>query len=138
MKTDKEIKKLFKIIVIKPHIIKITFLKTSEKERENTRKTELIRDKILAILYKKPEMGFNILMDLTPMGVKATVSSGSKKIWKNLASNKQIKRISIVGDPESQVQPLELTLHLVAYFLTKNKISWFTGYSEAKKWLNLK
>ncbi|MCF6276727.1 MAG: hypothetical protein L3J07_02645 [Candidatus Magasanikbacteria bacterium] len=137
MKTDKEIKKLFKVVVVKPNLIKITFLKTSVDKKENTRKSKLIHDKIDSILNKKPDITFKIILDLRPMGSKANVSEKAKKIYTKVAKKDRIKKIAIIGDSDTQSEPLNLVLNLVSFFSTRNKVAWFSSYKEAKKWVHI-
>ncbi len=133
MKTDDELEKTFEVFVDATGLLNMVFLGAEYDDADNTRQAELARDKSLEIFKSDPKKVFDVIADTTPMLKKAYISKEARDVYINLAGNKQVGRVAIVGETDFQTVVLEFALSLMRAF--DKKITWFKHKEEALLWL---
>ncbi len=135
MTSDVDLKKTFTISADDAEgLLNMAFLIPEYDDESNTRQAELFRDECLRLLSLKPDKIYNCIVDITPMGKLGYVSKGGGEVYRDLAANKQINKIAIVGNTDFQNAILEFAFFLIKTF--NRRVSWFSSREEAVYWLN--
>ena len=133
--TDEELRKTFTISVDNESgLLNMAFLVPEYDDASNTRQAMFFRDECLKVLTANPNKIYNCVVDITPMGKLGYVSKEAGEIYKDLAANKQINKIAIVGNTDFQNAILEFAFFLIKTF--NRRVSWFSSREEALYWIN--
>lgn len=132
MRSDEVLQKTFRIFIDEEGILHLVFSETTHDSKENTRRSELVRDALLEIGEQHPDQTFRMILDLRAMG-KSRLSFASTKIYTQLAKRPEVRKIAILGDSRHRPRILEYVLSLSK--VVRGKLLWFASESEARLWL---
>jgi len=130
MRSDEDLKQTYKIH-IDNEIIHIHIISDLTDSDENTRRMELIKEKLFNIFNMDKNKQYKIIVEILYFS-RGHISSGAREIWLELAKHKQVARSAIVGQ--------NVFLQVAANFIIgaagrNDTIHWFNDKKEALKWL---
>ena len=135
MREDQEIRKSFKVDVDETGFMRVSFFEDIIDTEENAKRAELVAVDIYNIFSKKPEMKFNILIDISKMD-ESHISKRANEIYRNIARREEVVRVAIIGKPGLQSRVLTFVLPFMKG--EGKKVLWFMEEQKAISWLGIK
>jgi len=130
MRSDEELKQSYKIH-IDNEIIHIHIIYDLADSNENTRRMELIREKLFNIFNMDKNKQYKIIVEILYIA-RGHISNEARKIWIELAKNKQVVKSAVVG----QNIFLQVAANFIINTAGRNEsIHWFTEKKKALEWL---
>jgi len=132
MKSDQELRKVYKISIKEDNIIYLSFIKEDRDPEQNVRIAELLLNDIFAILTKDVTRIYKAIIDLSPLGKGGYTTSKARKKYIQISTHKQISKIAIIGG--------SVFIRTTVGFIIKaagkgDQMKWFANKAQAFSWI---
>jgi len=135
MKSDQELKKVFKVFVDEDNIINLVFLIEEREKAENTRIAEIVKEEVLEVFKNNSRKKYNFLVDLLPLGQGGYFTNEARKIYIELGSHYQVKKVAVLG---GSVYTKTAVIFILSVSGRGGFTRWFKTKKEAVSWLKKK
>ena len=134
MRSDEELKDLYKVEIEDGGVFSIAFLEHLEDDDENVRRTELLVQEALALLEANKDKDFNVLCDVSTIeGGFLSMPKRSMELYKSFVEKDQVKKVAVFGSTYPHLTIANFVLNLKA---VTRKIKWFSSEEEARLYLD--
>jgi len=125
-----------KTVILKKEVgnlISVTFTQYLA-EQESSEQANLVVGKIEEILKNNPEIGFNLIFDLSPIKILPSfITNESQEKYRGLAEHKQVRKVAIIG---ANLFFKVATNFLMTASRRGTSIKWFSNREEALNWFS--
>jgi len=135
MKSDQKLKEMFKVFVDEDGVINLDFLIEERGDEENTRIAEIVKEEVLEIFKKNPKKKYNFLVDLLPLGQGGYFTSKARKIYIELGSHYQVKKVAVLG---GSIYTKTAVIFILSVSGRGGTTRWFKSKKEAMAWMKKK